>query len=106
MRIVHSNGVVHNFLDKSDVHFREPHQTLDTVCSDLHSKGVGAEKKSATVISFEDEGLLGKSYVIVPSISTDTIELTVRLIFVDWFFFRLIFVFAFYLIISISHFNE
>ena len=76
LRIVHSNGVVHNFLDKSDVRFCVLHQTLDTVISDLHSKGVGAEKKSANVISFEDEELLWKSCVIVPSISTDTIELT------------------------------
>ena len=58
LRIVHNNGVVHDFLNKSDVHFRELHQILDTVCTDLHSKGVGAEKKSATVISFEDEELL------------------------------------------------
>ena len=64
LRIVRSSGVVHNFLDKSDVRFHELHQTLDTVCSDLHSKCVGGEKKSDTVISFEDEELVWKSYVL------------------------------------------
>ena len=29
LRIVHSNGVVHNFLDKSDVRFRVLHQTFN-----------------------------------------------------------------------------
>ena len=57
LRIVRGNGVPFNFLDKSDIRFRDLHQTLDRVCCDLHSKGVGADKESASVISFEDEDL-------------------------------------------------
>ena len=52
LRIVRGNGVSFNFLDKSDIRFHDLHQTLDCVCCDLHSKGVGADKKSASVISF------------------------------------------------------
>ena len=32
--------------------------TMDSVCSTLHSEGVGALKKSAEIISYEDEECL------------------------------------------------
>ena len=52
------NKVPFNFLDKNDIHFKELHKTLDTVFSDLHSRGIGAKTSTATVISYEDEELL------------------------------------------------
>ena len=64
-RINRDNKVPFNFLEKTDVRFQELHKTLDSVCSDLHSHGIGAKTKSADVISYEDEdslwreGLLG-----------------------------------------------
>ena len=64
-RINRDNKVPFNFLEKTDVRFQELHKTLDSVCSDLHSRGIGAKTKSADVISYEDEdslwreGLLG-----------------------------------------------
>lgn len=57
-RISKSNGVPFNFLDKGDSRFRELHNTLDTAFSTLHAEGVGAEKKSAAVITLEDEELM------------------------------------------------
>lgn len=53
----HSNNVPYNFLDKTNSHFRYLHCTQDTVCSNLHAEGVGAQKKYAAVISTEDEEL-------------------------------------------------
>ena len=57
-RVSRSNGVWFNFLDKNDVRFAEFHKTLDSVCSQLHSQGVGASTNSAAVISLEDEEVL------------------------------------------------
>jgi hypothetical protein len=56
-RIFHDNKVPFTFLDKSDVRFKELHGTLDTVCSELHSIGIGAEVNSALIISYEHEDL-------------------------------------------------
>ena len=33
-------------------------RTLDTVSSELHREGIGAQHKSASVISYEDENVL------------------------------------------------
>ena len=54
-RVQKDNNIL---LDKSDVRFQELHKTLDTVCSELHTRGVGAKTNSAAVISLEDEDLL------------------------------------------------
>ncbi len=57
-RITRSNGVPFNFMEKSNTDFRILHQTLDFCFSELHSEGIGADRKSASVISFEDEDIL------------------------------------------------
>ena len=56
-RTCRDNGLPFKFLDKSDARFCELHRTLDSVCSKLHSEGVGASKKSASIISITDEDL-------------------------------------------------
>ena len=50
-RITQDNQVSFNFLDKTDSRFMALHKTLDSVCSDLHSRGIGANSKAAGVIS-------------------------------------------------------
>ena len=57
-RISRSNGVPFNFIDKSNTRFLALHNTLDSLFSKLHADGVGAIKKSAPVITTEDERLL------------------------------------------------
>ena len=52
------NGISFNFLHKKDVLFSEFHKTLDLVCSELRSQGVGASMNSVAVIPLEDEGVL------------------------------------------------
>ena len=52
--ISRSKAVSFNFLD---TRFRDLRNTLDSVCSNLHAQGVGAQKKSANVVSAEDEDL-------------------------------------------------
>ena len=42
-------------MDKADSKFRELHNTLDTLFSSLHAQGLGAEKKSAAVITITEE---------------------------------------------------
>ena len=42
LRVARSKGSTLNFLDKSDVRFKDLHLTMDSVCSQLHSKGIGA----------------------------------------------------------------
>ena len=53
-----------NFFDKADTHFRELHNILDSLCSKFHAEGVGAIKRSAAVITMEDEKLLWEASVI------------------------------------------
>lgn len=53
--ICKSNGVPLNFLDRADSRFRELHNTIDTLLTSFHAQGFGAEKKSAAVITEEDE---------------------------------------------------
>ena len=52
-----------NFLDKADTRLRELHNILDSLYSKLHA-GVGAIKRSAAVITMEDENLLWEASVI------------------------------------------
>jgi len=52
-----SNKASFSVMDKSDRRFRELHLTLDSVTSELHSKGVGVDSKSAEVISKDLEDL-------------------------------------------------
>ena len=63
-RTCRANGVTFNFLDKADTRFRELHNILDSLCSKLHAEGVGAIKRSAAVITMEDENLLWEASVI------------------------------------------
>lgn len=42
-------------MDKKDVHFKELLNTLDFVCSTLHSQGLGSSVNSAAAVSVEDE---------------------------------------------------
>ena len=63
-RISKSNGVPFNFLDKSDTRFVVLHNTLDSLFSRLHSEGVGAFKKSASVITVQDEDLFWESKIM------------------------------------------
>ena len=65
LRITHSNKVPFNFLDKSDARFHELHLTLDSVCSELQSKGIGAQTKAAATISYEDEDLFWRLKFLV-----------------------------------------
>ena len=59
-----SKGVTFNFFGKADTHFRELHNILDSLCSKFHAEGVGAIKRSAAVITMEDEKLLWEASVI------------------------------------------
>ena len=58
LRVSQDRGGSLNFLNKLDARFTDLHRTMDSVCSQLHSEGFGAFKKSAPVISFEDQQLL------------------------------------------------
>ncbi len=57
----HSRGVQEdppNFLDRNDVRFKKLHGTCDCVFRGLHESGVGIAKKSAEIISEENENQL------------------------------------------------
>ena len=66
-RVLQANKAPFSILDKHDLRFRELFNTLDVVSSTLHREGVGARRKSASVIEVEHEnlfwecGLLGYS---------------------------------------------
>ena len=66
-RVLQANKVPFNLFDKSDLHFRDLHKTLDSVCVALRKEGIGTEVKHAAVISLADEdtmwekGVLGTS---------------------------------------------
>ena len=64
MRVARDKGSTLNFLNKSDLRFKSLHLTMDSVCSKLHSEGVGAIKRSAEVISFDDEERLWQRGVL------------------------------------------
>ena len=65
LRVARSKGSTLNFLDKSDVRFKDLHLTMDSVCSQLHSKGIGAVRKSSSVITYADEDLFWERRVLV-----------------------------------------
>ena len=57
----HSRGMQENppnFLDQKDVRFKKLHGTCDCVFQGLHEDGVGTAKKSAEIISEENENQL------------------------------------------------
>ena len=64
LRVARSKGSTLNFLDKSDVRFKDLHLTMDSVCSQLHSKSIGAVRKSASVITYADEDLFWERGVL------------------------------------------
>ncbi len=64
LRVAREKGSTLNFLNKSDLRFKNLHLTLDSVCSKLHATGVGAVKKSAEVISFDDEEMLWQKGIL------------------------------------------
>ena len=66
-RVCKANGLPFNFLDKADSRFRDLHCTLDSLFSTLHVQGIGAEKKSAPVITIEDEDLMWEKGVLSSS---------------------------------------
>jgi hypothetical protein len=60
-RVTRENNVPFSFLDKNDLRFKDLHRTLDSICSDLHSRGIGADVRSALVISYEHEDMFWQS---------------------------------------------
>ena len=62
------NRVPFSFMDGGDLRFRELHLTLDSVSSELHREGIGVGRKSAVIVSIEDEdqfwssGALGTAF--------------------------------------------
>ena len=54
-RMLRANKAPFSILDKGDSRFRPLLNTMDTISSDLHREGIGAERKSAGVITPEDE---------------------------------------------------
>lgn len=65
------NGVVFNFLDKKDVRFKELHNTIEFICSTLHSQGLGSSVNSAAAVSVEDEEQLLDKEVLSMDNSTN-----------------------------------
>ena len=59
-RILQANKAPFSVLDRSNPHFRELLNTLDSLSSNLHRDGVGVTKDSAPVISFDHEDLFWK----------------------------------------------
>ncbi len=54
-RVLKENRATFSILSKGDPRFREVLLTLDSVTSSLHRQGIGAEKHSALVISYDHE---------------------------------------------------
>lgn len=44
-----------NFLDRKDARFKRLHDTCDTIFRVLHESGVGVERKSAQILTRNDE---------------------------------------------------
>ena len=53
-----------NFLDRTDTKFKKLHNTCDVIFRSLHDDGIGADKKSAQVITKEHEDKLWESGVL------------------------------------------
>ena len=56
-RVIKSNNMPFSALDKGDYRFRDLLKTLDSVSSDLHHQGIGANRNSSPVIDSRDENL-------------------------------------------------
>ena len=57
-RILQANKAPFSVFDKKDPQFRDLMLTLDSVSSELHREGIGAQCKSASVITYENENIL------------------------------------------------
>ena len=57
-RILQDNKAPISVFNKKDPQFRHLMHTFDSVSSDLHWEGVDAQRKSASVITYEDENVL------------------------------------------------
>ena len=57
-QILKANKAPFSIFNKEDPVFRELMFTMDSLSSDLHSKGIGAQQKNAEIITHEDEDLL------------------------------------------------
>ena len=64
-RVIKSNNMPFSALDKGDYRFRDLLKTLDSVSSDLHHQGIGANRNSSPVIDSRDENLFWEILVIV-----------------------------------------
>ena len=56
-RILKANKAPFLIFNKEDPVFCNMMLTMDPLSSDLHSKGIGAQKRSAEIITIEDEDL-------------------------------------------------
>ena len=57
-RILKANKAPFSIFNKEDPAFRNLMLTMDSLSSDLHSKGIGAQRRNAEIIIREDEDLL------------------------------------------------
>lgn len=57
-RTLQANKLPFNLFDKSDLRFRDLHNTLDCVSVSLRKKGVGTEVNHSAVMSIEDENAI------------------------------------------------
>ena len=57
-RILKANKAPFSVFNKENPVFRELMLTMDLLSSDLHSKGIGAQRKNAEIIMHEDEDVL------------------------------------------------
>lgn len=57
-RILKANKAPFSIFNKEDPAFRNLMLTMDSLSSDLHSKGIGAQRRNAEIITREDEDLL------------------------------------------------
>lgn len=57
-RIMQENKVPFSIFNKNDLRFRDLMLTLDSISSELHRQGVGAQRKHAGVITHDDENML------------------------------------------------
>jgi len=53
-----------NFLDQKDARFKKVHGICDVIFRPLHENGVGADKKSAQIITKEQEDKLWKNDIL------------------------------------------
>ena len=75
-RILQDNKAPFSVFDKEDPQFCHLMRTLDSVSSDLHWEGVDAQRKSASVITYEDENVLREKGLLgddLPRVSQHTV---------------------------------